>query len=119
MNREKALETVLVLALASLLAYLSFEITWLLYISIGFLVAGILFKKLSLLIGKVWMSFAHYFGQVMNYVIMFIIFYFFLMPISFFQRLMGSNEILKKKEGNSHFYKRNHLFSEKDIQNPW
>ncbi len=50
---------------------------------------------------------------------MFIIFYLFLVPLSFFQRLAGSNQILKKRDSKSHFHQRNHLFTQKDIEKPW
>ncbi|MBU2913423.1 MULTISPECIES: hypothetical protein [Reichenbachiella] len=119
MNRETALETIVVLALASLVASLWLEIGWLVYLSIGLLTLALISKRLTLVIGRVWLIFSRYLGVVMNYVTMFVIFYFFLVPVSFFQRLTGSNHILKKKKGNSHFYTRNHLFSQKDIERPW
>lgn len=119
MDKEKGLETIIVLALVSLLAFIKFDINWLLYVSIGLLIISIISKKLTIVIGKGWFSFSQYFGVVMNYIIMFIIFYFILTPLSFFQRLFGSNQILKKGNEDSHFHKRNHLYSEKDIKNPW
>lgn len=119
MNREKSLETIIVLALASLVAALWLDMRWLIYLSIGFLTISLISKKLTFLIGTVWFTFSEYFGIVMNYVIMFIIFYLFLCPISFFQRLFGGNQILKKSKNNSHFIQRNHLYSDKDIKYPW
>ena len=119
MNREKSLETIVVLALASIIASLWLHISWIIYVAIGLLVVSIISKKLTTFIGKVWLSFSNYLGVVMNYVLMFVIFYLFLVPLSFFQRLAGKNQILNKRNGNSHFHKRNHLYSKKDIENPW
>jgi len=119
MNREKALETVIVLALVSLLAFFKFHLNWLIYVAIGLLVISFISKKLTIIIGKAWFSFSHYFGMVMNTIIMCIIFYFVLTPLSFFQRLTGKNQILRKEKGDSYFYKRNHLYSNKDIEKPW
>lgn len=119
MKREKALETIVVLALASLIASLWLDVSWLIYLSVGLLTISLIFRRLTTVIGKGWLSFSHYLGIVMNYVIMFIIFYFFLVPLAFFQRLAGGNQILKKKKGDSHFHQRNHLYSTKDIERPW
>lgn len=119
MNREKALESIIVLVLACLFAYWRFELNWLVYLSLVLLSISFISKKLTLLIGKGWFAFSHYLGVTMNFVIMFVIFYFILTPLSFFQRLMGKNPISKSAENNSHFYKRKHLFSSKDLENPW
>lgn len=119
MSREKALETMVVLALASLIAFLWLDVSWIIYLSIGLLTISFFSKRLATMIAKGWLSFSFYLGVVMNYIIMFIIFYFFLIPLSFFQRMVGSNQILRKKKGNSHFHQRNHLYSDKDIENPW
>ena len=119
MNREKALETIIVLALVSLIVHLWLDIYWLTYLSIGFLALSIISKWMTIMIGKGWFAFSYYLGVIMNYIIMFIIFYLFLVPLSFFQRLAGSNQILKKRDSKSHFHQRNHLFTQKDIEKPW
>lgn len=119
MNWEKALETIIVLALAALIIFLVMDVNWLLYVSIALLVLSIISKKATILIGKVWLSFSYYLGVFMNSIIMFIIFFLFLVPISFFQRLFGKNQILKKETNNSHFVIRNHWYTKKDIEKPW
>lgn len=119
MTEEKGLETIIVLALASLVAYLTFNLNWLLYLAILILIIAIISKKLTLFIGKTWFAFSHYLGLVVNYILMFFIFCLILTPLSFFQRLTGNNQILKKNSGDSYFHKRNHLYTKKDIENPW
>ena len=119
MSREKALETIIVLALASLIASILLDINWLIYVTMSLLTISIISKKLMNLIAKAWLSFSNYFGIVMNYIILFIIFYLFLCPLSFFQRLFGNNDILKKRGNHSYFISRNHQYSNKDIDNPW
>lgn len=119
MNRGKALETIIVLALAFLVAFLWLDISWLIYLSMGLLAISFISKKLTTLIAKGWLSLSRYLGTVMNYIIMFITFFCFLTPLSFFQRMTGNNHILKARKGDSHFHPRNHLFSDKDIKNSW
>jgi len=119
MKWEKALETIIVLALALLVASVWFAIERLIYASIVLLVLPFISKKLTTIIGKAWFTFSDFLGKIMSYIIMFLIFYLCLVPISFLQRLFGKNQILKKAENNTHFIKRNHLFTKKDIKNPW
>lgn len=119
MKKEKAFETIIVLALVPLILYLRFKVSWLIYLSIVFLSLSIVSKRAAIVIGQVWFSFSHYLGVVMNYILMFFIFYLILTPLSFFQRLFGKNQLLKKEKGNSYFHKRNHVYSSKDIDKPW
>ena len=119
MKKEKAFETIIILALAALIGFLVFQKIWLIYLSVALLVIPIISVKGALVIAEIWFGFSDYLGLVMNYVIMFICFFLFLVPLSFLQKLFGANQILKKKEGDSYFYKRNHLFTSKDIDKPW
>lgn len=119
MTREKAFETILVLALASLIISLWLNVEWLEYVAIAFMVIGIVSKSASMLIAKVWFGLSHYLGLVMNFVLMFVIFHFILIPLAGLQRLFGSNHIRRKTTGNTYFHQRNHHYSSKDIDNPW
>jgi predicted membrane protein len=119
MNREKGLETIIVFALVSLIIYLKLDISWMIYFTICLLAISFVSNKITSIIGEIWFSFSYYLGVVMNYVIMFVFFYLILIPLSFFQKLVGNNQILKKKTSNSYFHKRHHLYTKKDIEKPW
>ena len=119
MNKEKDLETVIVLALASLIIYIKFDANWGIYLAMGFLALAIISKKAINILSKIWFSFSNYLGLVMNYVIMFLIFYLILTPLSFFQRLLGKNQFHNEKKENSYFHKCNHLYGINDIEKPW
>src|SRR5690606_79305 len=119
LHREKALATIIFLALVLLIVYLKFDAIWAVYLAVGLLAIALISKKITLFIGKLWFAFSHYLGLVMNQIIMFVIFYLFLVPLSFFQRLMGNNQILKKHKGDSYFHQCHHLFTKKDIERPW
>lgn len=119
MKKEKAFQTIIILALAGLIGFLIYESTWLIYLSIALLAIPVLSVKLSLFIAKIWFGFSDYLGLIMNYIIMFICFYLFLVPLAFLQKLFGKNQILRKQEGDSYFIKRDHLFTSEDIDKPW
>lgn len=119
MPEKKSLETIIVLALAAIVAYVWLEIDWLIYVSMGLMAIALMSKKLTKWIGIGWFSFSHYLGLVMNYVIMFIIYFLFLCPLAFLQHLMNKNQMRKDRKTDSYFHNRNHLYSEKDIDHPW
>jgi predicted membrane protein len=119
MKKEKAYETIIVLALASLISFLIFQKIWLVYLSVTLLVIPIASVKVSLVIAQIWFDFSFYLGVVMNHIIMFICFYIILIPLAFLQKLFGGNQILRKKESNSYFQRRDHLFTSEDIRKPW
>ena len=119
MKREKGLETIVVLTLVCLIGFLKFDANWLIYTGLVLLTIGVISKIATIAIGKYWFLFSFYFGSVMNYVIMFFIFSFILIPLSFLQRLFGHNKILKKNTTESNFHIRNHPYTEKDIEKPW
>lgn len=116
MSREKSLETIIVLALVSLIISLWRDIHWLIYVSIGLLLVALASKKITNLIGKGWFGFSHYFGMVMNHIILFIIFFLFLLPLAQLQKLSRKKQ---RKDTTSYFRKRNHLFGAKDVERPW
>lgn len=119
MTKEKGQETIIVLTLVCLIAFIKFNFSWLIYLGSGLLITGIISKKLTILIGKYWFMFSYYFGGIMNYFIMFFIFYLILTPLSFFQKLSGNNQILKKDNADTFFKIRNHYYTKDDIKRPW
>lgn len=119
MKVEKAFETLIVLALTVLICFLVYQKIWLIYLSVALLIIPIISVKVALIIAQIWFGFSNYLGLVMNYIIMFICFFLFLVPLSFLQKLFGGNQISKKQEGVSYFHRRNHLFTNKDINKPW
>lgn len=119
MKKVKALETIIVLVLVALVFFIITREMWLIYLSMTLLVIPIVSVRATLFVGKTWFKFSDYLGLVMNYVVMFICFYFILIPLASLQKLFGGNQILKREDGDSYFHKRNHLFTYKDIRKPW
>ncbi|MUP44952.1 hypothetical protein E0K83_04240 [Gramella sp. BOM4] len=119
MEKTKIFETIIVLALAGLIGFLIFDLIWLVYLVVILLAIPLISVKAASYIAKFWMAFSFYLSTVMNHILLFICFYMFLVPLSFLQKLFGSNQILKKQEGDSYFQKRDHVFTSRDIDRPW
>ena len=111
----------------------------LLVICLGFLALGYIFKvenlKLaSLIIGvtsmlippigrlilKGWEYLALGLGWVNSRILLTIVFYLILTPVALISRIFNKDKLkLKKQEGGTLFTTRNHLFTPKDLENPW
>lgn len=96
-------------ALAAVLFY--FERPSAIYFAIigGFLIlAGIIYPKILKLLNKVWMSLAIVLGFIMSRVILTVLFYLVLTPISFLAKLVGKKFMVLKynKSANTYWEKR-------------
>ena len=106
------------------------------FLSIGFLfptiqmyffVAALLVGILGLLshitrswIIWIWKKFSYALGWFNSRVLLSIVFLFFLTPIGVLYRLFKGDTLkVKKSPEMSAFIKRNHLYTSKDLENPW
>ena len=76
---------------------------WSLIISIIFLVLGILNSKILTPLNKVWFKFGLLLGSIVSPVVMSIIFFFVVTPISFVMKILGK-DILNLKRNNNNTY---------------
>ena len=120
----KITQTLLVLALASMVVHLfalrDINSAIFLYVTI-FLIVLALFPQffLSGFIAKAWLKFGEAISWVMSKIILTLLFYLFVFPISSLYRLFNKDLMMLKKRKDSYFTERNHLFEKKDIENPW
>lgn len=119
-NRTKSLETIIVLALASLLVLWIFKIAAFLYVAVIFLVIGVISKSATQFIHFLWMKLADVLSFISSRIILSFVFYFILTPISLFYRLFKNKALFSRAQSeNSNFVERNYVFSSRDIENPW
>ncbi len=120
----KIKQTLLVLALALMAVHLfalrDISNVYFLYVAIIFIVLA-LFPQffISSFIAKAWLKFGEAMSYVMSKIILTLLFYLFVFPISSLYRLFKKDLMMLKKRKDSYYKKRNHLFEKKDIENPW
>ena len=114
-----------------------------LVIAIGFLLLSILFAKYNIAskillafaifpglvhlispkagghIVAVWNKISDAMGFVSSRIILSIVYYLLLFPISIFYRLSNKNHLQRKKSPHSIFKERNHQYTKKDLENIW
>ncbi|MBF0328437.1 MAG: hypothetical protein HQL10_04715 [Nitrospirae bacterium] len=119
---NKNLETLAVLAAASLVAALLFKSNLFIYAALCLLVIGLFFKALSNKISNAWLKFAEVVGSFNSRIILSLVFFLILTPIALLYRFFKGDfmGLKKRKEGlETCWVTRNHKFEAKDIENPW
>ena len=118
-DRETTYKTVMVLALALLIARLIFKSDYFLYAGIGLLLLSLAAYKIAWYITWVWLKFSHLIGTVQSKIILSIIFYIFLTPLALLFQLTGKKIHRRKENHGSYFHTRNHLYKDEDLKNTW
>ena len=120
MSREKELEAIVVISVALLILNLLFQIDVLAPISLGLMVISILSKFICSKLVWLWMKLGEGMGYVMSRIILSIIFFLFLFPLSVLYRFFNKDPLnLKRDSGDSNFTTRNYKYEAKDLKNPW
>lgn len=86
---------------------------------IGVTTVSMIIPPLGRLIVKGWMLLAEKMGWVMSRILLTLVFYLFLFPMSLIFRMTRSNPLMIKKVGDTAFTERNHKYVKGDIENPW
>jgi hypothetical protein len=125
MNRQKHLETILVLVLAlGIFYWFSHEKRPELgkYLLLSALILGLIGVFIPFLADKIhwaWMKLAHVMGWVMSKVILTLVFFVFLVPIALLMRALGKGSVKLKAGGNSYYKERNFLYDKDSLEHVW
>lgn len=125
MNRQKHLETILVLVLAlGIIYWFSHEKNPQLgkYLLLSALILGLIGVFIPWLADKVhwaWMKLAHVMGWVMSKVILTVVFFVFLLPMALLVRAFGKTSVKVKKEGDSYYKTRDFLYNKESLEQVW
>lgn len=104
----------------------------------GFMALGFIFKAqafyyTALIIGLVtlivpasqtailyiWNKMAHILGWINTRILLSLVFYIFLFPVSLISKLFNKNMLGLKREQGSMYTERNHTYNASDLENPW
>lgn len=125
MNRQKHLETILVLVLALGIAF------WMVHVKKPVLgnyfllsafllgIIGVFIPYLAEKIDWLWMKLAQAMGAVMGKVILSIVFGVIVLPMALLVRAFGKTGIKRKEEGESYYTQRNQEYTKETMENVW
>ena len=120
LNREKKLESILVITLGMVVLYFLFKSPVFLVVA---LVLGVLSLASDLLLTKItwaWSRLAAFLGHLNGIILLSAVYYLVLCPVAYFYRLRHPDALqLRKKATGTYFTTRNHHYTGKDLENMW
>lgn len=120
-TQTKNIEAILAICMGLLIVFWFTEIKGFLLASIILGVMGLLSKRLSALVARLWFALSEFLGMINSKLILSLLFFLILTPIALLYRFFKGDalQLKKKKEGESYFKKRNHCFEKKDLEHPF
>jgi|RhiMetdeSRZDD1v2_1073273.scaffolds.fasta_scaffold05424_3 saxitoxin biosynthesis operon SxtJ-like protein len=119
MARIKVLETILVLVLALMVFYRITNSPYIFLLAVIVGVIGLFIPSLAEKIHFAWMKLAELLGFVTSKIILTIIFFILLVPLSVLFRAFGKNAVQRKAGSNSCFKERNFTYTPESLENVW
>ncbi len=97
-------KTVLTISVGFLFVYLFAKLNWALWVSFGIGLTGVFSDYLSQLIEKVWMKLAFVLSKIVPNIILGIIFFALLLPISLLSKVFRKQDVLKLRNSSDSVY---------------
>ena len=119
MNRERKLESVLVIAIGFLVLFFIFKIKIFILVSLLVLLLSVMSDLIMDGITWVWFKIAEILGWINARILLAVVFFIILFPISLMARLLNKTAINFKKNNNTYYKERNHTYLLEDIENMW
>lgn len=122
MEREKNLETLLVITAGLLVLYYIFDSKYFILAAAIVSIGGLMFPFLAKGIHWFWYKLAMALGYVNSRILLSLIFFIFLMPVAWLAKLFSKDSLqLKKKtaKNDSYYVDRNYAYEKKDLENMW
>ena len=119
MKSQKTTETILVLVLFQVVVFLFTRINGWLYGAIGLGFLALLIPAFANKVHFAWMKLATALGYVMGRILLTIVFFIVLVPLSLLSKLFSRNSIELKAKGNTTFKERNFTYTPESFENVW
>ena len=118
--KDKHLGTILVFVIVFVILFLVTRNINMLYIGLGFGAIGLFIPWLSRHIHTLWMKFAELLGSVMSKVILVLVFYVFLLPVSLLSKLFRKSPFKHRDVRlNTYYTDRNFTYTPQSLEQSW
>lgn len=111
--------TILAIVTGLLVFYYFIQINLLLEIALFLCLVGIFSPYLSKKIEFLWFKLAYFLGLIIPNIILGIIFYIFLFPISLLSRIRSNDHLLLKNNSNTTYKQVDKSFNKESFKNTW
>lgn len=116
---EKELKSLLVIVIGLLVFYLIFDSVYFVYASLTIGGTSLIIPKVGQGVIWVWFKIAQVLGWINSRILLSLVYFIFLTPISFLYRLTKKNGLNLKSPKNSIYEERNYTYQAEDLDNPW
>jgi len=119
-NTSNPIQTVLIITVGFIFVFLVTKWKWALSVSFIIGLVGIFSTFLSKQIDYVWMKLTWFLSLIVPNILLGIIFYIFLFPVSLLSKLFGNRDPLKLKNKTNSLYRENlKEFDKASFEKPW
>ncbi len=119
MKKQTSYEALLAMVVGSLILFFVLDKIWLAYLALGLGLTGLIIRPFTGLADWIWHKLTRALGFVSTHILLTVVFYGILAPVSFFYRRSKKDAMMLKKGRTSLFIERNHRYERKDLEKPW
>ena len=117
MDRQKHLETILVIVLGLIVIYFIAGSKYILWGALALGAIGVFIPYLAAKVHWAWMKLAHVLGYVMSKVMLTLVYTLVVLPMAWISRKKVSVNLSSKRD--SYFKERNYTYKKEDLENVW
>ena len=121
-SSEQCKDSGLALVLICMICYLVWKHQFLILLAIAFLLVAMTYPPIYKPFARLWFGLSTALGTVVSRILLTIVFYVVVLPVSLIRRALGKDAMkIKdwKKDNASVFRRREHRFSAKDLEHPY
>ena len=119
MEKTEKLKAQLVIVTGFIALYFILKSVYLLYTAFFLGVTFLFISPLADLIIKLWFKLAEILGWINSRILLSVVFYIFLFPIAFINKLFSKNPLQLNNSSKTVFAERNHQYKKEDLENVW
>ena len=119
MKTDTSKSTILIISTGFLILYLVFSWQWAVIVSLIVGVVGIISSFLSKKIEWWWMKLSQFMGYIIPNILLSIVFFLFLFPISLFSKLFSKDPLMLSKKYKTYFIDINKEIDKKSFEKIW
>jgi hypothetical protein len=119
MKKDKTQEVILVITTGFLLLFAIYKKEWMLFVALGVGLIGVFIKPLAALIAKAWFKLGDLLGFIVSKVILALLFYILLVPVSFLYNIFNKDTLDLKRQTKSMWHQKDHQYVSNDLNNSW
>ena len=119
MNREKKLESLLIIAAGFIVLFFVFKIKWFLLVALTVAFLGAMSKLFGDGVPWLWFKISESLRWLNARILLSILFFIFLFPIALLMKAFGKGAVQLKKSKTSYYSERDHVYKAEDLENVW